>query len=121
MRGLLIVLFAGLALLPACAGLDAGSAPAPTRLEQIAKGRELATEHCSTCHAIGAAGDSPAEEAPPWRDIADTFTPTTLNGLLSQGISARHPTMPAFEFSRSDAEALSAYLHSVQAQAHPHH
>jgi len=109
-----MALVAALLVLSACAGglpmmtpLDSGA--------QIARGHDLAEERCSTCHAIGPSGDSPVEAAPAWREIHDRFTGRSLNAVLSQGISHTEPRMPSFDLSDGDANALAAYLRSIQA------
>ena len=97
----------------ACASLTLPPTPLE-RTRLIARGHDLAEQHCSSCHAIAAEGDSPAEAAPTFREVHDRFNARSLNGLLSQGISHAHPAMPGFEFNDQDARALDAYLRSVQ-------
>jgi hypothetical protein len=39
-----------------------------------------------------------------------------LEEALAEGISVGHPAMPQFQFSPEDADALIAYLESIQEQ-----
>ena len=100
--------------LAGCSAFPVVSTSAP----EIARGHALAEQHCSTCHAIGPNGDSPAEAAPAFREIRDRFDAHSLNGMISQGVSFTHPRMPAFELSDQEAQSLAAYLRSVQDAHH---
>lgn len=78
------------------------------------RGREIARQNCSSCHAIGPFDDSPAPEAPPFRTLSANYRVDTLQEALAEGISVGHPAMPQFEFAPQDANALIAYLQSIQ-------
>src|SRR5690242_7776365 len=79
-----------------------------------ARGLELAQNHCSSCHAIGATGESPRPEAPPFRTLSRHYRVDTLQEALAEGISVGHPAMPQFQFAADDVDALIAYLQSIQ-------
>lgn len=102
---------AALLLLAACAATH--QAP-PTRAEIEARGATLAQSQCSSCHAVGRTGDSPAPEAPPFRALSPHYRVATLEQALKEGISAGHPAMPTFHYTSADADALIAYLQSIQ-------
>jgi mono/diheme cytochrome c family protein len=86
--------------------------------QRIERGHAIAAANCSSCHAIGAVGDSPAPEAPPFRTLSRNYRVADLEEALAEGISTGHPAMPQFEFSADDAHALVVYLQSIQEQ-HP--
>jgi mono/diheme cytochrome c family protein len=99
--------FGAIFLLAACAS----HAPDASREE---RGLALAEQHCSTCHAVGRAGDSPAPEAPPFRRLSENYRVDSLEEALAEGISVGHPAMPQFQFAPEDVDALVAYLQSIQ-------
>ncbi|MGE0529895.1 MAG: cytochrome c [Hyphomonadaceae bacterium] len=96
--------------LAACASLEPPLAPAE-------RGRAIAQQNCSSCHAIGLSGESPAPEAPPFRTLSENYRVDTLEEALAEGISVGHPAMPQFEFAPDDVDALIAYLQSIQPPA----
>jgi cytochrome c len=77
-------------------------------------GRQIAETHCSSCHAVGVAGESPRPEAPPFRTLSQSYRVSTLEEALAEGISVGHPAMPAFEFQPNEIDALVGYLESIQ-------
>jgi mono/diheme cytochrome c family protein len=85
---------------------------------EIVRGQKLASANCTTCHAIGAVGESPAPEAPPFRTLSRNYRVADLEEALAEGISVGHPAMPQFAFGADDAHALVVYLQSIQEQ-HP--
>ena len=102
------IAIAALVLLVAC------TTPAPAGRDRQAQGRELVATHCSACHAIGATGESPAPEAPPFRTLSRNYRVDTLEEALAEGISVGHPAMPQFAFAPDDVDALIVYLQSIQ-------
>ena len=78
------------------------------------KGEVLVKENCSRCHAIGREGDSPHQEAPPFRTLSAKYPVEHLAESLAEGIMSGHPDMPIFVFSPQDVEAIIAYLQSIQ-------
>ena len=79
-----------------------------------AKGEVLVKENCSRCHAAGREGDSPHQEAPPFRTLSAKYPVEHLAELLAEGIMSGHPDMPIFVFSPQDVKAIIAYLQSIQ-------
>jgi len=102
------------------AGLTAGlfiaslsaAAAEPSSLE--GRGRAVLTRLCSSCHAVGEAGRSPHPNAPPFRIIARRYDIDELTEKLREGLLSTHKDMPDFRFTRQDARAARAYLHSIQ-------
>jgi mono/diheme cytochrome c family protein len=83
------------------------------------RGQVIAESRCGACHATGRAGESPAPEAPPFRQLSRNYRVSTLEEALAEGISVGHPAMPQFEFPPEDVDALIAYLQSIQEQPGP--
>ena len=81
----------------------------------VQMGEELAQRHCASCHAIGRQGESLHPEAPAFRDLARAYPPEALTESLAEGIMTGHPDMPVFVFGETEADALVAYLKSIQA------
>lgn len=82
--------------------------------QDVERGRMLAEENCARCHAVGSTGDSPFDEAPPFRVVAERYPPSFLAEALAEGIVVGHPEMPAFVFDDPDIDGLIAYLESLR-------
>jgi mono/diheme cytochrome c family protein len=80
----------------------------------IADGRALVDLYCSSCHAIGPAGGSPHREAPPFRELHLRYEVDWLAEALVEGLVTGHPDMPEFEFDPVQAEAIIAYLKTLE-------
>ncbi|MDJ0514547.1 MAG: cytochrome c [Methyloceanibacter sp.] len=87
---------------------------ASTEQNQIDRGAAILLEHCARCHAIGVAGDSPNDEAPPFRTLSENYPVENLAESLAEGIMTGHPDMPVFVFKPTDVDAVIAYLQSIQ-------
>ena len=86
----------------------------PSPLEQ--RGRVLAENMCSQCHAIGKSGESPHAGAPAFRALDRRVDLDSFMERLREGLMVGHPDMPMFRFTREDARAFLLYLRSIQAQ-----
>lgn len=95
----------------ACASPEA----APAQASLIDDGREIAMAQCSSCHAVGAYGDGPQPEAPPFRTVLSRYNAEVLEEELIAGIRVTHP-MPAFQLDPEGVDALIAYLQSIQTE-----
>ncbi len=95
-----------IALLTPCA---AAQAQQPAR-----QGRALLQEFCASCHAIGKSDRSRHAGAQPFRTLGRSFDLDEFPRLLERGISSDHPDMPEFKFSEDDANAVRAYLRTIQ-------
>lgn len=98
-----------LCLLCACAS----SADAPSEIGLIEDGRDIAIAECAQCHAVGGYGQSPLPSAPPFRALFSRYRAEVLEEELIAGIRVAHP-MPDFQFNPQGADALIAYLRSIQ-------
>ncbi|MFN4183484.1 MAG: c-type cytochrome [Hyphomonas sp.] len=111
-----VVLFAALALLPACSR-EAAEAPAPlVEAAEILPGQRIATNLCAGCHAIGLEGGSPHADAPPFRTLSEKYPVRYLEEALAEGIMVGHEDMPEFQLEADQVEQLVVYLESIQAQ-----
>jgi len=77
-------------------------------------GRDLAQRLCGECHAIGRSGASPLPAAPRFRALDDRIELSTLVRRIQDGLLSGHQDMPLFRFSREDANAIVAYIRSIQ-------
>ncbi|MGH1571717.1 c-type cytochrome [Methylobacterium sp. P31] len=109
MRGI-VAIVAGALALSSC--LQA--APAVAWDRHVERGRALARQDCARCHAIGRTGTSPLRQAPPFRTLHERYPVDDLAEALTEGIRTGHPTMPEFRFDPDEAEALIAYLKSLE-------
>ena len=82
--------------------------------DRVEAGRDIADRLCARCHAIGAEGESPHEEAPPFRTFADKWPVAHLGEALAEGISVGHPDMPEFVLEPDEIDAFIAYLESLE-------
>jgi cytochrome c len=103
-----------MALAWALLSLGACATGEPTAMTEIARGHALAQTQCAACHATGLYDESRAPEAPAFRRLSETYRVANLEEALAEGISVGHPAMPAFVFAPEDADALIAYLQSIQ-------
>jgi len=87
-------------------------AVALTALQQ--RGRVLARGLCGGCHATGKTGESPHVAAPRFRTLDRQLDLDKFPQRLREGLLGTHRDMPMFRFSRDDADALVAYLRTLQ-------
>jgi mono/diheme cytochrome c family protein len=91
----------------------AGALPLPAAAQDPGFGRELATRWCMACHVI---------EREPRRATADgvpsfpaiAAKPGTTATSIEQYLSTGHTRMPDFSLSRSESNALVAYILSFR-------
>jgi tetratricopeptide (TPR) repeat protein len=79
------------------------------------KGKLLAQQNCSWCHAIGSDGDSPNPKAPQFRNIQSRHPLLALRAPLSRGIAAPHDLMPRFKLTDREIDEIVAYINSLKA------
>jgi len=77
-------------------------------------GAAILEKNCARCHAIGATGDSPHSEAPPFREVVKRYPPEDLEESLAEGIVSGHPDMPELTFSAEEISAIVAYLNDLK-------
>jgi mono/diheme cytochrome c family protein len=78
------------------------------------RGEVLARGMCSPCHAIGKTGSSKHPAAPRFRGLEDRTNLGKLSRRLQGGLLTGHEDMPLFRFSLGDADAMVAYIRSIQ-------
>jgi cytochrome c len=93
-------------------------APAPfPEPGDIDRGRVLAQENCSACHAIGPTGESPYAPAPPFRTLHQRYDVEGLAEAFAEGILVGHKgekQMPEFMMTTEQIDDLIAYLKSLE-------
>jgi mono/diheme cytochrome c family protein len=100
-------------LLASCAGSQPRAEVSVSAQALAADGRDIAEAQCAACHAIGAHGESPDLRAPAFRTVLARYRAEVLEEELINGIRVSHP-MPEFQFNPQGADALIAYLRSIQ-------
>jgi cytochrome c len=95
--------------------LFALSAPPFSHAETLQeRGGVIAGGLCSRCHAIGKTGDSPHPAAPRFRMLDRQMDLSKLAQRIREGLLTGHEDMPMFRFGRNDADAMVAYIRSIQ-------
>jgi cytochrome c len=82
--------------------------------DDVKRGEELVQNNCAICHAIGLTGDSPHEEAPPFRQVMKVYPAASLTEALGEGLITGHPDMPEFVFPSEDVAAIVSYLKTLE-------
>jgi cytochrome c len=90
------------------------SSEPPIVREIVDDGRAIAESRCSSCHAVGLSGLSPNPAAPVFRTVLRRYHGQVLAQELIDGMSIAHAPMPVFQFDPKGADALIAYLESIQ-------
>jgi len=78
------------------------------------RGKVIAVGLCSRCHAIETTGDSPEPAAPRFRSLDARTDLSKLARRIREGLLTGHEDMPMFRFDRDDADAMVAYIRSIQ-------
>ena len=78
------------------------------------RGKVIAQGLCSRCHAIEKTGNSPHPAAPRFRTLDDQTDLSKLARRIREGLLTGHEDMPMFRFDRDDADAMVAYIRSIQ-------
>lgn len=79
----------------------------------IAEGKALVENHCSRCHAVGAAGESANAKATPFRALHTRHPVLALREPLTRGIAAPHDEMPKFALADAEIDKIVAYVNSL--------
>lgn len=87
--------------------------PEPTQAALARDGRDIAEAQCAACHSVGEYGESAMPNAPAFRSVLSRYRADVLEEELIQGIQVNHQ-MPDFQFNPQGADALIAYLQSIQ-------
>jgi cytochrome c len=75
------------------------------------RGFRFARLHCTECHAIERAGESPLQNAPPFRTLHLKYPVQDLQRPLAEGV---HPIMPRFQLTAAQVADLMAYLKTLE-------
>jgi mono/diheme cytochrome c family protein len=74
------------------------------------RGKQVAERICSSCHAVGPAGDSPSAFAPPFRNLRMRYNPISLQKHIGDIGRNGSYAMPPQPLSGADADDLAAYI-----------
>lgn len=77
----------------------------------IAHGRQLVSQNCTGCHNVQAKGSSLLPSAPPFRWMKG-MRPDALKVVALRAGRGDHAGMPQFILTDSEADAISAYIHT---------
>jgi cytochrome c len=78
------------------------------------RGKVIAAGLCSRCHAIETTGESTLPAAPRFRSLDARTDLSKLAQRIRGGLLTGHEDMPMFRFDRDDADAMAAYIRSIQ-------
>jgi mono/diheme cytochrome c family protein len=78
------------------------------------RGEIIARGMCSGCHAVEKTGDSPHPAAPRFRSLDNQTDLSKLAQRIREGLLTGHVDMPMFRFKNQDADAMVAYIRSIQ-------
>jgi cytochrome c len=92
----------------------AAASPAAMAQTPQQRGEVLARGMCSACHAIGKTGNSKHPAAPRFRNLDNQTNLSKMSRRLQGGLLTGHEAVPLFRFSSGDADAMVAYIRSVQ-------
>jgi mono/diheme cytochrome c family protein len=99
-----------------------GFAPQRTATADQARGRILAEQQCSHCHAVKRDEVSSDPEAPSFAEVA--AEPSITEYMLRVFLKTSHPTMPNLIIKPEDVDDLVSYIMSLKpkkASARPNH
>jgi len=82
----------------------------PALADDAAAGRALAEVNCGRCHALGATGDSPFKDAPPFRIVRESYSEAELEDAFNEGVAVTHPAMPEWSMTPDQARQLAAFI-----------
>jgi cytochrome c len=75
-----------------------------------AEGRAILQENCGRCHSVGASGESPLANAPPFRNVYAKFSVEELKMRLSEGVVSHFRGMPQVDFTSEQITRIIDYL-----------
>lgn len=106
-----------LAFAPLILALLASSALAGAAMADPASaegGRQVALRACAGCHAVEGRGDSPREDAPPFRKLYQRIDAANFGLVFQDGMMTSHSKMPIARLGADEVAALTAYLETLR-------
>ena len=85
----------------------------------IERGRQIAADKCSGCHATGEDDASPNPKAPPLRTLNTRYPIDALRENFIKGMEVGHQGMPTFVLDPEEATSLLAYLRRLDPCGRP--
>lgn len=77
------------------------------------RGKKVAEQQCSRCHAIDLNDVSANADAPPLRDLYKRYALEDLRRAFVRGIEVAHPQMPVIQLPDQAVDDLLVYLRSI--------
>lgn len=108
-----------IASISACVASDPTQDRQIVEADDLAAGRHVAQTHCAICHAMDQQHESPRPGAPPLSTVLQGYDPDLLASDFIEGVRVGHDGMPVFDLTVIDADALVAYLRSINGKASP--
>lgn len=105
------------ALIAACGSPESAGSDVPPKAdltEEAAFGEQIVAERCVSCHSVGGETASPNPLAPSLSTVLANYDEEALFDDFRSGIHVGHETMPTFDFSIAETDALLAYLKTLQ-------
>lgn len=93
---------------------SAATAASQETIAAVERGHQFARTYCATCHSIGPAGDSPLQEAPPFRSLHNNYPVEQLGELFVEGVASPHSAMPDFHLDQDQSNDMVAYITSLE-------
>jgi mono/diheme cytochrome c family protein len=79
----------------------------------VETGHALAVSECSSCHAVGAGGGSPATGAPSFASVAERYRNYRVDWELETISQVGHYRMPPKMLTSAEISALAAYIRTL--------
>jgi cytochrome c len=89
-------------------------APAAAQSPAAQRGLTFVLANCAQCHSTDTVSESPLKIAPPFRDLHLKYPIESLQRPLSEGIIAKHPTMPQFRLDADQVTDVIAFMKSLE-------
>lgn len=83
--------------------------------EQVQAGQRIAERECASCHSVDRTSISPNRSAPPLREVLAMNDSEFLAYRFIEAMRITHDKMPLFDFDVRSADALIAYIQSINA------
>jgi cytochrome c len=90
------------------------AAPAAAQSPAAQRGLTFVLANCAQCHSTDTVSESPLKIAPPFRDLHLKYPIESLQRPLSEGIIAKHPTMPQFRLDADQVTDVIAFMKSLE-------
>lgn len=110
-----IIFAAPMALaLMACETSSTSPDPSSDTEVLLSAGHDIVKDQCLTCHSLSTSSRAPMPSAPALSTALSDRNVESLADDFREGIHVGDPRMPEFDFGSMEADAITAYLISIQ-------